>query len=165
MRAVLKEAVTHEMTNLTHADLHTLFDGLKFRRHGSKYDVLRNRDFHTLSERRASIMKEGLSLDAPMCYQKLYLSEDGLRRFFKAVRHRLTGPKHDKPRFHRVHAALVFACYTGLRRSEIVRLRKKDVDLRAGTFRAFKMKGRGERKTHIEHVQTMPAGLTDFMRD
>lgn len=75
LHAVLKEAITHEMTDLTHADLHTLFDGLKFRRHGSKYDVLRNRDFQTLAERRATIKREGLDLDDRLCYQKLYLSE------------------------------------------------------------------------------------------
>lgn len=59
----------------------------------------------------------------------------------------------------------MFACYSGLRRPEIVRLRWKDIDLKAGTFRAVKMKGRGERRTHIEHVQTMPQALAEFIAD
>lgn len=66
--------------------------------------------------------------------------------------------------YKRVEMALLFACYTGLRRSELVKIRRKDIDLKAGTFRAIKTKGRGQEKVSFEHHQKMPAALLDKVR-
>lgn len=73
------------MTRLDHADLHRLFDEINLKPHASPYDVLNNRDYQTLGERRETIAKEGLSLDDPLCYQRVYLSDDEIRRFFQTA--------------------------------------------------------------------------------
>lgn len=164
-RAVIRLLIVNGMTRLDHADLHRLFDDISLKPHASPYDALNNRDYQTLSERRETIEREGLSLDDPLCYQRVYLSDDEIRRFFVTAERQLTMPKFSGLRYRRCFVALLFAAYTGLRRSEITRLRRRDLDLTTRSFRAIKYKGRGSSRTHFEHHQTMPEPLVRHLVD
>lgn len=68
-------------------------------------------------------------------------------------------------RYRRCRAAVLLASYTGLRRNEIVRFRRRDLDLVGRSFRAIKYKGRGKSRTRFEHHQTMPDVLIQHLKE
>lgn len=163
--SVFRLLIVESKIDVTHGDLHTLFDDIQLKEHASKYDVLYTRDYQTLAERRVSIVKEGLDLDDRLCYQNLYLSDDEIDRYFRVMDEQLLLPKFAGLRYRRVRVAALFASYTGLRRSEIVRIRRRDLDLEARSVRAIKYKGKAKSKTHFEHYQTLPVPLVQILED
>lgn len=63
----------------------------------------------------------------------------------------------------RLWGSVVFAAYTGCRRSEIVRFRRNDVDFKAGTVLLRRMKGRGTDQQYNPHLMPLVEPLRDFL--
>jgi integrase len=127
-------------------DCSEAFEGIELPIQESQWDVL---EWQTLAERRETLKREGLPDDRREAFEKVYFKRDELARLIAVAEEKLYLNGSQASR--RLFVALCFAVYTSARRSELVRVTRKDVDLDAGTVRLLLKKGRGQRayKFHI----------------
>jgi integrase len=127
-------------------DYSEAFEGIELPIQESKWDIL---DWQTLAERRETLEKQGLPDDRREAFEKVYFNHDELARLIAVAEEKLF--LDGTPASRRLFVALCFAAYTSARRSELVRVTRKDVNLEDGTVRLRLKKGRGQKayKFHI----------------
>jgi integrase len=120
-------------------DFSPMFQNLEYPISGSDWDIL---DWETLAERIDTLEREKLPTDKRQSFEKVYLSPEEVGRLLELAESNLS---EGSPSQRRLFYALCFAAYTSARRSEIVRVRRRDIDFERGVVRLTIKKGRGDK--------------------
>jgi integrase len=120
-------------------DFAPMFQNLEYPISGSDWDIL---DWETLTERKETLEREKLPTDKRQSFEKVYLSPEEVGRLLELAESNLS---EGSPSQRRLFYALCFAAYTSARRSEIVRVRRRDIDFERGVVRLTIKKGRGDK--------------------
>jgi integrase len=116
-----------------------MFQNLEYPISGGDWDIL---DWETLAERQETLKREKLPADKRESFEKVYLSPEEVGRLLELAESKLS---EGSPSQRRLFYALCFAAYTSARRSEIVRVRRRDIDFERGVVRLTIKKGRGDK--------------------
>jgi integrase len=109
-------------------------------------------EWESLSQKIATLTRLGLPLDNRDYFSKVFLDENELCRFVAFARDKFWNKGSFAQR--RLFAALFFATHTGVRRSEIARVHRNDVDLTSSepSVRVGLRKGRGNYELKFHNV-------------
>ncbi len=119
-------------------------------------------DWATMEQRQQQLEKLGLPSDAKRAWKDVFFSEQEAADLVEFLEQKLAGSKNWNDQ--RLLAAIICSAYTGARRSELVRVKRADIDLEAETIKFRLLKGRGK-KSFVSHTMPLHSQLRDFLAD
>tara|TARA_R110000824_G_scaffold23657_2_gene84421 strand:+ start:194 stop:1699 length:1506 start_codon:yes stop_codon:yes gene_type:complete len=129
----------------------------------SQWDKLYNDGedgWDTFSGRLMRLNAEGLPVDDAMGWKEIFFSADELAEFISVVRELLEDSKDLNDL--RVFGSVMFSAFTGARRSELLRVRRTDIQLDSRKVRLMLRKGETEKKYRI-HWMPLHDTLATFL--
>ena len=138
-------------------DFDVVFRNLEYPIQKNRWDIL---GWQTLTERLDTLRREQLPLNQREAFEKVYLAPEEVGRLLEVAESKLLGGSLSQ---RRLFYALCFAVYTSSRRSEIVRVRRRDIDLDRGFVRLVLMKGRGDQAYRYLNFPIHPV-LSEILR-
>jgi integrase len=119
-------------------------------------------EWDTLAVRKERLEKIGLPADQKKAWEQVFFSEEEAAELVSLLEGKLADSNDWNDQ--RLFAAVLCSAYTGARRSELVRVKRSDIDLAAGTIKFKLLKGRGN-KSWVPHKMPIIAQFQRFLTD
>lgn len=126
-----------------------------------KLDDLRKWD--CFERRTKQLKKLNISVDETDAYKEVVFTKPQLNELREYLKKSLWDSPESELKHKQLFAALMLCMFTGLRRSEIPRVRKKDVDIEYEEITLLRMKGRKNKEFNRKTVAVHPIAM-DFIK-